>query len=92
MDDVETLAHAGVDPSEVRGIAGGGLYEGEEGDPHRGGGKTRGRALLGSRLLRVHGGRDETAVREYIQHQEEEDERVDQLSMWRNEPPLGGSR
>ena len=37
-------------------------------------------------------GRDETVVREYIQRQEEEDKRVDQLNMWRNEPPLGGSR
>jgi len=37
-------------------------------------------------------GRDETVVREYIQHQEEEDKRGDQLNMWRNEPPLGGSR
>jgi putative transposase len=37
-------------------------------------------------------GRDEAAVREYIQRQEEEDKRVDQLNMWRNEPPKGGSR
>ena len=32
-------------------------------------------------------GRDEAAVREYIQRQEEQDKRVDQLNMWRNEPP-----
>ena len=31
-------------------------------------------------------GRDETVVREYIHHQEEEDKRVDQLSMWRYVP------
>ncbi len=37
-------------------------------------------------------GRDETVVREYIHHQEEEDKRVDQLKMWKNEPPLGGSQ
>jgi hypothetical protein len=37
-------------------------------------------------------GRDEAAVREYIQHQELEDKRSDQLNMWKNEPPVGGSR
>ena len=37
-------------------------------------------------------GRDEAAVREYIQRQEAEDKRSDQLSMWKNEPPMGGSR
>jgi putative transposase len=37
-------------------------------------------------------GRDEAAVREYIQRQEAEDKRIDQLNMWKNEPPLGGSR
>ena len=28
-------------------------------------------------------GRDETAIREYIQHQEAEDRRLDQLALWR---------
>ena len=37
-------------------------------------------------------GRDEAAVREYIQRQEAEDERVDQLNMWKEEPPKGGFR
>ena len=37
-------------------------------------------------------GRDEAAVREYIQKQELEDKRSDQLNMWKNEPPVGGSR
>ena len=37
-------------------------------------------------------GRDEAAVREYIQRQEAEDKRVDQLNMWKDEPPKGGFR
>jgi putative transposase len=37
-------------------------------------------------------GRDETTVREYIRQQEEEDKRVDQMNLWKTEPPLGGSR
>jgi len=36
-------------------------------------------------------GRDEAAVRDYIQLQEREDKRLDQLKMWENEPPMGGS-
>ena len=36
-------------------------------------------------------GRDEEKVRQYIQHQEEEDKRQDQLNMWKDEPPAGGS-
>src|SRR6266536_2321612 len=28
-------------------------------------------------------GRDETVIREYIRHQEKEDKRIDQLSLWR---------
>ena len=39
----------------------------------------RGAALLSSRLLRVHGGRDEQAIRAYIQDQEREDQRLEQL-------------
>ena len=34
-------------------------------------------------------GRDEAAVREYIQHQEQEEKRMDQLNMWKDEPPKG---
>jgi len=37
-------------------------------------------------------GRDEATVREYIRRQEEEDKRVDQLNMWKDEPPKGGFR
>ena len=37
-------------------------------------------------------GRDETTVREYIRNQEAEDKRLDQLNLWKDEPPEGGSR
>jgi putative transposase len=36
-------------------------------------------------------GRDEATVRDYIRHQEEEDKRLDQLNLWKDEPPTGGS-
>ena len=36
-------------------------------------------------------GRDEATIREYIRHQEEEDKRVDQLNLWKNEPQSSGS-
>ena len=35
-------------------------------------------------------GRDEQAVREYIRNQEQFDKRIDQLSLFRNQPPSGG--
>ena len=37
-------------------------------------------------------GRDEATVREYIQRQEQEDKRMDQLKLWRETPPEGGSK
>ncbi len=37
-------------------------------------------------------GRDEAKVREYIQHQESEDRRIDQLGLLKTQAPLGGSR
>ena len=36
-------------------------------------------------------GRDEEVVREYIKHQEKEDQRIEQLNFFRALPPLGGS-
>jgi putative transposase len=37
-------------------------------------------------------GRNEATVREYIQRQEQEDKRLDQLKLWRDAPPEGGSK
>ena len=35
-------------------------------------------------------GRDEKAIREYIQNQEKEDQRLEQLNLWKWRPPSGG--
>ena len=35
-------------------------------------------------------GRDEKVIREYIRNQGEEDERLDQMNLWRRRPPSGG--
>ena len=37
-------------------------------------------------------GRDEAAVRDYIRRQEEEDKRLDQLNLWKDEPSGDGSK
>jgi len=36
-------------------------------------------------------GRDETVIRQYIRRQEQEDERLEQLNLWTEQPPSGGS-
>ena len=35
-------------------------------------------------------GRDEAMIRAYIRRQEGEDQRLDQLEFWRDQPPSGG--
>ena len=40
-------------------------------------------AFLGARIFRLDRGRDETVIREYIKNQEKEDQRLDQLNLWR---------
>ena len=39
--------------------------------------------LLGQRILRDTVGRDEEAIRAYIRNQEQEDQRLEQLNLWR---------
>jgi len=39
--------------------------------------------LLGARLFRQYSWRDEKAIREYIQNQEKEDQRLEQLNLWK---------
>ncbi len=46
-------------------------------------GVIRGTAFLGQRIFRVHRGRDEAVVREYIRNQEQEDQRLEQMNLWR---------
>ena len=49
----------------------------------RKGTEFRGSAFLGPGILRTTVGRDERLIREYIRSQEKEDERLDQLNLWR---------
>ena len=49
-------------------------------------------AFLGPGILRQHGRRDEEAIRAYIRNQEKEDQRLEQMNLWRYKPPLGGSK
>ena len=42
-----------------------------------------GTAFLGTRVLGITVGRDETAIWEYIRKQEAEDRRLDQINPWR---------
>jgi putative transposase len=37
-------------------------------------------------------GRDEEAIRTYIRNQEREDQRLEQLNLWADRPPLGGPK
>ena len=37
-------------------------------------------------------GRDEATIREYIRTQEAEDRRLDQMDLWEDVPPVGGSQ
>ena len=75
-----------LDSAQICGIAGDWLYQGEECDPHRSKvcgeqEKLCGSAFLGAGLFCLDGGPDEQVIRDYIRHQEQEDRRVDQLSL-----------
>ena len=82
-----SCAHDVVDTTEVCGVAGGGLYQGEECDSYSTelSGKTKElcrAAFLGPGLMDVSTvGRDEQVIRAYIRHQEREDRRIDQLTL-----------
>ena len=74
-------------PSEVLCGAGGGLYQGESGDPHcsdiHGAPQELYRApFLGSGYYVSTVGRDEAVIREYIRTHEAEDRRLDQMDLW----------
>jgi putative transposase len=80
--------HDHLDPTEIRSLPGGRLYQGQECDPFGSGlrgeeAQFRGAALLGQRILVSTVGRDEAVIREYIKKQEQEDSRLDQMNLWR---------
>ena len=86
--DDRSRAHDAVDSAKVCGIAGGGVHQRGECDPLGAGLWERKRNFVGQSFW-ARGyyvstvGRDETVIREYIRNQEHEDERLDQLNLWR---------
>ena len=81
-------AHDDHDPAEVRGVAGGWVYQGEERDSLGTCVWERKRNFVGQHFW-ARGyyvstvGRDETVIRDYIRNQEQEDKRLDQMNLWR---------
>ena len=80
-------AHEGRHSAEVRSVARDWVYQGEERDSLGAGvwgeeAELHGPAFLGARVLRVHGGRDETVIRDYIRNQAQEDKRLDRMNLW----------
>jgi len=84
--DGRSRAHAGVDTTEVFGGAGDGFCEGQK-RHSRGPGvcwrkeKFYWAALLGAGYWVSTVGKNEAAVRRYIQEQEKEDQRLDQMTL-----------
>ena len=84
--DVRSRAYDDLDTTEVFGIASGRVHQREECDPsctsiRRAKAEFCWAEFLGSRILCVNGGRDETVIREYIRNQEKEDERLDPMKL-----------
>ena len=81
-------AHDDLDPTEICGVAGGGLHQGKEAIYLARVYGERKRNFVGQHFW-ARGyyvstvGRDEQAIREYIKNQEEEDRRLEQLNLWR---------
>src|SRR5580704_294196 len=81
-------SHDDLDSTKIRGLAGGRIYQGQECDPF--GPCLWGEeaqlcraALLGQRYFVSTVGRDEAVIREYIKRQEQEDNRLEQMNLWR---------
>ena len=91
MDEYETLSHTTWDckyhivfiPKYRRKT-----HQGQERDPHgprlwRAQTQFRGTAFLGPGIFVNTVGRDEEAIRAYIRNQEKEDQRLEQMNLWR---------
>ena len=81
-------SHASVDPTKIRGVERSRVHQGKERDPsgadlQRKKAQFRGTKLLGARLFCQHGWTRQKAIREYIQNQEKEDQRLEQLNLWK---------
>jgi putative transposase len=88
--DARPRSHDDLDAAEIRGVTGSRLHQGQERDP-LGAARLRGerkRNFVGQHFW-ARGffvntvGRDEEAIRAYIRNQEREDQRLDQLNLWR---------
>ena len=81
-------SYAGFDTVEVRSIKCSGLHQGQKcafSIARKHGERKRnfvGQYLWARRYFVSSVGRDEAMIRDYIRHQEKEDERVDQLNIW----------
>ena len=86
--DARSRAHAAVDPAETCGVAGRRVHQGQERDPH-GSGLWRAQTQFRRTALLARGffvntvGRDDEAIRAYIRNQEKEDQRLEQMNLWR---------
>jgi REP-associated tyrosine transposase len=86
--DGGSCAHDDLDTAEVRGVAGGGIHQGQECNTS-GAGLWRAEANFVGQHFWARGyfvstvGRDEAVIRAYIRHQEREDERLDQMNLLR---------
>jgi len=81
-------AHDDFDPAEIRGVAGDWIHQGKECDHLARVYGEKKRNFVGQHFW-ARGyfvstvGRDEAVIREYIQKQEAEDARLEQLNLWR---------
>src|SRR5208282_692352 len=86
--DARSCAHAAFDPAEIRGVAGGGFIKGKSAIHMARVYGERKRNFVGQHFW-ARGffvntvGRDEDAIRAYIRNQEKEDQRLEQLNLWR---------
>ena len=80
--------HAAVDSAEIRGVTGRWVHQGQERDPlgpglWRAQTQLRGPAFLGPWVLRQHGRPGRRGHPAYIRNQEREDQRLEQMNLWR---------
>ena len=81
-------AYAVVNSAEIYSVTGRRIHQGGKRDPPGPGlwtstNATSGAAFLGRGLFVNTVGRDEDAIRAYIRNQEKEDQRFEQLNLWR---------
>jgi putative transposase len=82
------VSHDDFDSAEIRGLAGGWIYQGQECNPFgprlwREEALFRWATLLGQRVLRLDHRSRRSGDTEYIKKQEQEDSRLDQMNLWR---------